>query len=111
MTKTRVVYIHGDQVMNWRWGWVAWLEQELTALGYDTFFELFPDSIEARARYWMPFLREHVKAGANDVLLGLSCVTLAAMRCAEETRLKGLVLVAPYYTHDAAARGWVEQPW
>jgi uncharacterized protein len=111
MTKTRVVYIHGDEVMNWRWGWVTRLKQELTALGYETFFELFPDSIEARARFWMPFLREHVKVGANDVLLGWSCGTLAAMRCAEETPVKGLVLVAPYYSQDARQRGWLDQPW
>jgi predicted alpha/beta hydrolase family esterase len=111
MAKTRVVYIHGDEVMHWRWGWVARLKDELTALGYDTFFELFPDSIEARAKYWLPFLREHVKADENDVLLGWSCGTLAAMRLAEEKRVRGLVLVAPYYSTDIRQRGWTETPW
>jgi hypothetical protein len=55
MTKPRIVYIHGDGVSNWRWGWVVPLQRDLQRAGFPTFFELFPDSIEARAEYWLSF--------------------------------------------------------
>jgi len=113
--KPRIVYLHGDGVSVWAWGWVARLQRELAAAGFPTFFELFPDSIEARAKYWLPFLREHVRAGERDVLLGWSCGSVAALRYAEQQRVRGLVLVAPYYTDldsDVVRNaGWVRGPW
>lgn len=113
--KPRIVYLHGDGVLHWRWGWVAQLHDELAAAGFPTFFETFPDSIEARAEYWLPFLKDHVRVNENDVLLGWSCGAVAALRVAEQTRVRGLVLVAPYYTDlglEVVRRaGWVTQPW
>lgn len=111
----RIVYIHGDGVTHWNWGWVARLQQELAAAGFPTSFQLFPDSIEARAQYWLPFLEEHVRAGEADVLLGWSCGAVAAMRYAQSHRVHGLVLVAPYYTdlgEEVVRRsGFVTEPW
>jgi uncharacterized protein len=113
--KPRIVYLHGDGVLYWSWGWVARLEEELRQAGFPRFFELFPDSIEARAKYWMPFLEEYVRVTAEDVLLGWSCGAVAAMRVAEQHRVRGLVLVAPYFTDlglDVVRRsGWVDAPW
>jgi len=111
----RVVYIHGDGVLYWSWGWVAALQKDLQSAGFPTFFELLPDSIEARAQYWMPFLRDHVRICESDVLLGWSCGAVAAMRCAEQQRVRGLVLVAPYFTdlgfEQVRRSGWVDAPW
>jgi uncharacterized protein len=112
----RVVYIHGDGVLYWSWGWVATLQKELQSAGFPTFFELLPDSIEGRAQYWMPFLRDHVCICESDVLLGWSCGAVAAMRCAEQHRVRGLVLVAPYFTNSLGLElveraGWVNAPW
>ena len=113
--KPRIVYIHGDGVLYWSWGWAARSQQDLQAAGFPTFFELFPDSIEARAQYWLPFLREYVRAGADDVLVGWSCGSVAAMRFAENHQVRGLTLIAPYYTDlglDTVRRsGFVYQPW
>lgn len=113
--EARIVYIHGDGVLYWSWGWVARLRDDLQAAGFDTFFELFPDSIEARAQYWMPFLKDHVRVTNDDVLLGWSCGAVAALRFAQQARVRGLVLVAPYYTDlglDVVRRaGWVSDPW
>lgn len=115
MPLPRIVYIHGDGVLYWSWGWVARLQRELHAAGFPTFFELLPDSIEARSYYWQPFLREHVQLNEEDVILGWSCGAVAAMRCAEHQPLRGLALVAPYFTDLgwAAVRrsGWVTAPW
>lgn len=114
-SKPRIVYLHGDGVLYWSWGWVAQLQRDLAAAGFPTFFELFPDSIEARAKYWLPFLREHVRAGEGDVLLGWSCGSVAALRYAQTHRVRGLVLVAPYYTDlgldTVRSSGWVSEPW
>ncbi len=69
-SRPRIVYIHGDGVTHLRWGWVACLHDELVRRGFPTFFELLPDSINARAHYWMPFLEEHARVSADDVLIG-----------------------------------------
>lgn len=115
MHKPRVVYIHGDRVVTWSWGWVRTLAQDLETAGYETFFELFPDSIDARAEYWLPFLAEYVQADEDDVLLGWSCGAVAAMRYAQEHKLGGLILIAPYYTDLGRAEvrrsGFVVPDW
>lgn len=114
-SKPRIVYVHGDGVLCWRWGWVERLHAELSARGYPTHFELMPDSIEARARYWLPFLREHVRVGERDVLLGWSCGAVAALRYAQTQAVAGLALVAPYYTdlgsEQVRRSGFVQEPW
>jgi uncharacterized protein len=113
--KPRIVYMHGDGVLSWSWGWVARLQQGLHTAGFPTFFELFPDSIEARAKYRLPFSSDHVGAGAGEVPVGWSCGSVAAMRFAQDHRVRGLVLIAPYYTDlglDAVRRsGFVGRPW
>lgn len=115
LRQPRIVYLHGDGVLYWSWGWVARLQGELRRAGFPTYFELFPDSIEARSQYWLPFLREHVRVTQDDVLLGWSSGAAAAMRYAQDHPVRGLVLVAPYYTDlgsEAVRRsGWVSDPW
>lgn len=115
MGKPRIVYIHGDGHLYWSFAWAPWLKRELERAGYPTFFELFPDSIEARAKYWLPFLTDYVQAGENDVLVGWSSGTVAAMRHAETHRLRGLVLVAPYHTdlglEKETRSGYFDAPW
>lgn len=112
---TRVVYLHGDGVLDWRVAWVPGVERALRAAGLATFFELLPDSIEARSRYWLPFLRDTARIGADDVLLGWSCGAVAAMRVAEAQPVRGLALVAPYFTDlglpEVRRAGWVDAPW
>ena len=111
----RVVHLHGDGVMHWAHPWVARARERLHQRGVPTFFETFPDSIEARAEYWLPFLRDHVRVGPDDVLLGWSAGAAAALRYAQAHPVKGLVLVAPYYTDlglDVVRRsGFVTEPW
>jgi hypothetical protein len=111
----RIVHLHGDGVMHWAHPWVARVRERLHRRGVPTFFETFPDSIEARAEYWLPFLRDHVQAGSNDVLFGWSAGAAAALRYAQERPVKGLVLVAPYYTDlglEVVRRsGFVTEPW
>ncbi|MBI2611693.1 alpha/beta hydrolase [Candidatus Gottesmanbacteria bacterium] len=113
--KPRIIYIHGNQTTHWSFGWSPWLKKELDKKGYKTFFETFPDSIIARAKYWLPFLKLHVKAGANDVIVGWSSGAVAALRYAETNKIRGSILIAPSHTdlNDELERqsGYFKKPW
>ena len=111
----RIVFIHGNDTLHWSFGWSAWLKAELEELGFETFFETMPDSILARSKYWMPFLKEYVKAGEDDVIIGWSSGAVAAMRYAESNKIKGSILVSPCYTDlddDMEKQsGYYDDPW
>lgn len=113
--KPRIIFIHGNGTEHWSFGWAGWLKNELDSLGFETFFETMPDSIIARAEYWLPFLKDHVKAGENDVLVGWSSGAVAAMRYAEENKIKGSILISPCYTDlgDEMEKqsGYYDKPW
>ncbi len=111
----RIIFIHGNNTMHWAFAWVPWVKEELEKKGYQTEFETFPDSILARRKYWLPFLKSYIKAGENDVLLGWSSGAVAAMRYAEENKILGSVLVSPCYTDlgDEMEKqsGYFDKPW
>lgn len=113
--KPRFIYIHGNGSVHWSFAWAPWLKTELEKLGYPTFFETMPDSIIARSEYWLPFLKDHVKAGENDVLVGWSSGAVAALRYAESNRLRGSILISPCYTDlgDEMEKqsGYYDKPW
>lgn len=113
--KPRFIFIHGNQTVHWSFGWASWLKLELEKLGYETFFETMPDSIIARAKYWLPFLKEYANAGENDVLIGWSSGAIAAMRYAETNKIRGSILVSAHYTDlgDELEKvsGYFDQPW
>lgn len=74
-----------------------------------------PDSIIARSEYWLPFLKDHVKMGPSDVIIGWSSGAVAAMRYAENNQILGSILVSPYYTDlgDELEKqsGYYDTPW
>jgi len=112
---TRIIFIHGNQANHWSFGWASWLKNELEKLNFEIFFETFPDSMIARSEYWLPFLKKHVKAGPSDVLVGWSTGAVAAMRYAEDNKIKGSILVSPSYTDldDELEKqsGYFDTPW
>lgn len=113
--KPRFVFVHGNMTTHWSLAWGAWLKTELEKLGFETFFETMPDSIIARAEYWLPFLKDHVKVGENDVIIGWSSGAVAAMRYAETNKIKGSILVSPCYTDTGdeleKQSGYYDKPW
>lgn len=113
--KRRIIYIHGNQTTHWSFSWAGWLKQELEMKGYSTFFETFPDSIISRSEYWLPFLKDHVQASENDVLVGWSTGAVAALRYAETNQIFGSVLISPSYTDlgDEMEKqsGYFTTPW
>ncbi len=115
MPKPRFIFVHGNQATHWSFAWSPWLKIELKRLGFKTFFETFPDSVIARSKYWLPFLSEKAKVAENDVIIGWSSGATAAMRYAEDHKIRGSVLVAPSYTDlgDELERqsGYFDKPW
>lgn len=113
--KPRIIFIHGNQTEHWSFGWAPWLKKELESQSYETFFETFPDSIIARAQYWLPFLHDHIKAGVNDILIGWSSGATATLRYAEINKIRGSILVAPSITDldDELEKqsGYFDKPW
>lgn len=113
--KLRFIFIHGNQTTHWSFAFAPWLKAELEKMGFETFFETFPDSIIARAEYWLLFLNEHIKVSENDVIIGWSSGAVAAMRFAETNKIKGSILISPCYTDlgDELERqgGYYDKPW
>lgn len=113
--KPRFIFIHGNQTTHWSFAWAPWLKKELEALGFETFFETMPDSIIARSEYWLPFMKDHIKVGESDVVIGWSSGAVAAMRYAEANKIKGSILVSPSCTDlgDDLERqsGYYDAPW
>lgn len=94
--------------------WYPWVEHELRALGLEVINRQFPDSVKARAQFWLPFLDE-LGADANTILIGHSSGAVAAMRYAETHQLLGSVLVGVCHSDlgDAfeAQSGYYAAPW
>ncbi|KAI8578649.1 hypothetical protein K450DRAFT_245890 [Umbelopsis ramanniana AG] len=58
----------------------------------------FPDWYIGRESVWIPFLRNELQVGVNDVIIGHSTGAIAALRYAEKHQVKGIVLVGAYHT-------------
>jgi len=110
-----MIFIHGNDTLHWAHAYAPWLKNELEALGFETIFETFPDSIIARAQYWLPFLKDILKVTENDVLIGSSSGAVASLRFAESNKIKGSILISPCYTdlNDPLEKqsGYYDKPW
>lgn len=110
----KVILLHGNGGCSPSDAWYPWVERELSALGLEVINTQFPDSVKARAQFWLPFL-DDLGADANTILIGHSSGAVAAMRYAETHRLLGSVLVGVCHSDlgDAfeAQSGYYAAPW
>ena len=60
--------------------------------------EDMPDPYEAKQTIWLPFMRDVLKADERSIIVGHSSGAEAAMRYAEENKVRGIVLVAACHT-------------
>jgi predicted alpha/beta hydrolase family esterase len=115
MDKPRIIFIHGNETTHWSQSWAGWLKEELEKSGFETFFETMPDSIFARAEYWLPFMEEHIQIGETDVIVGWSSGATAALRYAEDQKILGSVLISPSHTdlgdEIENMSGYFDDPW
>ncbi len=91
------------------------MKKELEKLGIKVVAKTFPDNDLAREKYWMPFLKDELKADENTILLGWSSGATLAMRFAENHKLIGSILVGVSYTdlndEKEKASGYFDRPW
>ncbi len=111
----RFIFIHGNQSTTWKVAFAPWLKKELEKLNFETVFVTFPDPIVARAKFWLPFLKDKLKVDSQDIIIGWSSGATAAMKYAESNKIKGSILIAPSYTDlgDELERrsGYFDKPW
>jgi uncharacterized protein len=111
----KVVLIHGNGGGKPTDNWFPYLKTELEKKGIEVLAPQFPDSDLARASYWLPFLKNELKADENTIIVGHSSGAIAAMRYAEKNRLLGSVLVGTYHTHlgydKEKQSGYFDTPW
>lgn len=94
----RAILIHGNGGGKPTDNWFPYLKKELEKIGITVEAPQFPDAELARAAYWIPFLKETLKADENTLLIGHSSGAIAAMKFAEKYPLLGSVLVGAYHT-------------
>lgn len=96
-------------------GWFPYLKLEFEKLGLTVIAKDFPDPELARAQYWLPFLKNELKADENTILIGHSSGAEAAMRFAQENKILGSILVGACYTdleiETEKISGYYNHPW
>jgi predicted alpha/beta hydrolase family esterase len=111
----KVILIPGNGGGSPKDNWFPSIKQELEAAGLIVIAEEFPDNIQARSSYWLPFIVDNLKADENTILIGHSSGAIAAMRIAEQQRILGSVLVGAYHTDlnmdTEKQSGYFDKPW
>lgn len=100
LKKLKIIFIHGNSggSVCKKNQWFPYLKAEFEKLGLKVVARNFPDRDLARAKYWLPFLKNILKADVNSIIIGASSGAQAAMRFAEENKIIGSILVSPCYT-------------
>jgi len=103
----KVILLPGNGCTNvLRSNWYGWLHRELNNAGISCIAENMPDPHKARRNIWIPFIQDTLKADEDTILVGHSSGAQAAMRYAEDHKVRGVILVAATYTDlgDAGER-------
>lgn len=111
----KVIFIPGNGGGGPNDNWFPYLKEKLEPLKVKVIASEFPDNQLARESYWIPFLKNDLKADEQTVLIGHSSGAIAAMRFAETNRLLGSVIVGGYHTDLGLAAekqsGYFNRPW
>lgn len=70
----KVIVIHGNGYSTPDDNWIPYVKRELEKLGVACITAQFPGSPLARSKYWLPFLKDTLKADENTVFLGLTMI-------------------------------------
>lgn len=111
---TKVIFLPGNGGGSPKENWFPYIKEGLSKLGIEVIDRDFPDSDIARAKYWLPFIKE-LGTDENTILIGHSTGAIASMRFAEENKILGSVLVAGNHTDLGNERekesGYFDKPW
>ena len=110
-----VILLHGNGNSTPNDNWLPYVKSELEKAGLNVQAPQLPDTNLARAQYWLPFLKNELKADHNSILIGHSSGAVAALRFAEKQPILGSVLVGGYYTdlgmETEKQSGYFDTPW
>jgi predicted alpha/beta hydrolase family esterase len=111
----KVIFIPGNGGGSPNDNWFPYLKEKLEVLKVKVIASEFPDSYLARESYWIPFLKNDLKADETSILIGHSSGAIAAMRFAEANKLLGSILVGGYHTDlgipTEKQSGYFDRPW
>ncbi|MDP1835414.1 MAG: alpha/beta hydrolase [Chlamydiales bacterium] len=115
MSKAKVIFLPGNGGCKTTDNWFPYAKAEFEKHNLEVIARDFPDSHLAREKYWIPFLKDELKADENSILIGHSSGAIAAMRYAEKNRILGSVLVGTYHTDlgidTEKISGYFDRPW
>lgn len=114
-SKVKIILIHGNGGSWPKENWLPPVAKKLAKIpDAKIIFRQFPDSVLARAKYWLPFIKK-LGADENTILVGHSSGAVAAMRYAEKHKILGSILVAVCYTdlglEDEKLSRYYDKPW
>lgn len=111
----KVILIHGNGGSTVDDNWFPYAKKKLSEMNINVISRTFPDNKLARSKYWLPFLKNILKADEKTIIVGHSSGAVAAMRFAEENKIFGSILISASYTdlgdEDEIKSGYFKNPW
>lgn len=111
----KIIFVPGNGGGGPNDNWFPYLKENLEKLGIQVIASEFPDNTLARESYWIPFLKNVLKADDQTILIGHSSGAIAAMRYAEKTPLLGSFIIGAYHTDlgidQEKQSGYFNRPW
>jgi predicted alpha/beta hydrolase family esterase len=111
----RVVLLHGNGGGTGKDQWFPYIKREIEKLGFVCEAPDLPDPVLARAEYWLPYFKDVLKLGPDDVIVGHSSGALSILKYAENNKIGASILVGTYYTdlgyEDEKTSGYFDTPW
>lgn len=111
----KVIIIHGNGGGTGNDFWIPETKKQLEEAGIDVWAGTMPDNVLSRSKFWLPYIKDDLKADEQTVIIGFSSGAIAAQRYAEEHKLLGSVLVGTYHTDlgfdDEKQSGYFDKTW
>lgn len=111
----KIILLHGNGGSTVEDNWFPYAKLELEKLGLNVISKTFPDNKLARSEYWLPFLKDELKADENTILVGHSSGAVATLRFAETNKIYGSVIIGATYTdlgeESERVSGYFDKPW
>lgn len=111
----RVVLLHGNGNSSGNDNWFPYIKAGLKDINVVVETPDLPDAMLARSKYWLPYFRDVLRLGQDDLIVGHSSGALAILKYAEENTIGASILVGTYYTdlsyEDERTSGYFDTPW
>jgi len=113
--KIKIILLHGNGGSTVEDNWFPYAKSEFKNLGLKVISKTFPDNKLARQEYWLPFLKNELKADENTILVGHLSGAVATLRFAETNKIYGSVIIGASYTdlgeESERVSGYFDNKW